>query len=195
MTKCLKSPFEITDENYTNVRKNNLEKLIKRYQTLTQKLIEMETTQNTQQNSQQINDLNQQIYKLQNTLFENNDKSLKRLSEQKIDIKKKDNASDINKTVISAQNEVLQNNDSLIGLANKQFKESEEKKSNIDRTFSFLSIFILIIVVVSIVLIILHKDVIYGGINSSISPSSLASASASSSASASTLSISPSVSV
>ena len=45
------------------------EKLIKRYQTLTQKLAEMETTQNTQQNSQQINDLNQQIYKLQNTLL------------------------------------------------------------------------------------------------------------------------------
>jgi hypothetical protein len=181
MTKCLKSPFEITDENYTNVRKNNLEKLIKRYQTLTQKLIEMEATQNTQQNSQQINDLNTQIYTLQNTLFENNDTSLTRLSQQKINIKKKENSSNINKTVISAQNQVLQNNDSIIGLANKQFKESEEKKSNIDRTFSFLSIFILIVLVVSIVLIILHKDVIDDGIYSSISPSSLASASASAS--------------
>jgi hypothetical protein len=173
MSKCLSSPIRITDENYSDVRKENLQKLINRYQTLSNNLIELENSPNQNQDAAKIKQLNDQIYNLQNNIFENNSTSINRIEEQKNNITLKNNSSNINKTIIQRQNELLSKNDSLISLANTQFKQSQERKSSIDKMYTFLSLFIIVLVIVTIVLILKHSDL---DITASASPSASANA-------------------
>lgn len=158
MSKCLKTPFEITDENYSDIRKNNLRTLINRYQTLTTRLIELENSPNKNQESDTINNLNSQIISLQRNIFDNNSTSITRIKQQKDDIVRKNNSANLNKDIIQKQNEIIDNNDSIIGLANTQYKDSKNKNDNIDKKFTIIITISFLIFLGTVIVLILHKE-------------------------------------
>lgn len=171
MSKCLKTPFEITDENYSDIRKNNLRTLINRYQTLTTRLIELENSPNKNQESDTINNLNSQIISLQRNIFDNNSTSITRIKQQKDDIVRKNNSANLNKDIIQKQNEIIDNNDSIIGLANTQYKDSKNKNDNIDKKFTIIITISFLIFLGTVIVLILHKE----SINPNLSVSDIAS--------------------
>ena len=89
MSKCVVPQKTISEKQYKELRKNNLEQLIKTYNKLSDNLEELEASPNKSSNNSEINNLNKQIFDLQNKVFKNNKDSLDNIKKQRKDIVKK----------------------------------------------------------------------------------------------------------
>ena len=156
MSKCQVTQFPISNETYTTIRKKKLENLIQNYQKYSTKLIELNNDSNI--NKREISELNSNILNLQQKIFLNNEKSLNLIEEQKNNISKKHNANNINNNIIITQHDILDKNQSLISLTENQVKENNQRKSNIDRTYTIFIGVILLVIIGTITMLILHKD-------------------------------------
>lgn len=160
ISKCKIGNLSLSEYNYSNTRKENLQKLINKYQELSSQLIEIEniSPQEKKRYLDNIDDLNKKILDLQNKLFKNNDKSLNNINKQKKRIKHKNNAIVLNKEILIKQNDMLNKNDALAELAKTQVTESGSKNKDIDKKFLYLSILCFLFIVIGFVLILLYKE-------------------------------------
>ena len=133
MSKCVVPQKTISEKQYKELRKNNLEQLIKTYNKLSNNLEELEASPNKSSNNSEINNLNKQIYDLQNKVFKNNKDSLDNIKKQRKDIVKKNNSSKINQQIILKQNDILDANENNINLSKAQLNHSDDKKDKLKK--------------------------------------------------------------
>jgi len=131
MSKCIVPQRTISELEYKELRKNNLENLIKTYNKLSNSLEELEASPNKSTNNKEINNLNRQIFDLQNKVFQNNKGSLENIKKQKNDIVKKTNSSKINQQILLKQNDLLDNNENNINLTKAQLNHSSDKSEKL----------------------------------------------------------------
>jgi hypothetical protein len=146
MSKCIVPQKTVSEQQYKELRKNNLEQLIKSYNKLSNNLEELEASPNKSSNNSEINNLNKQIYDLQNKVFTNNKASLDNIKKQRQDIVKKSNSSKINQQIILKQNDILDVNENNINLSKVQLTHSDDKKDKLkNKTYIYWTVLFLLI--------------------------------------------------
>ena len=153
---CSRSNW-ILNNNYINSRNEDIGKLVDHYIKLTTSLKESTNSPDDENISQDVNKKRQDIYELQEKLFENNEENLDLLMKQKKEISKKNNSVNINKGIIEHQNRSIKGNENLINMRKNRVDYGELKNDKIYKTYTFLIFAVIILFVIQVAFLIFKK--------------------------------------
>ena len=153
---CSRSNW-ILNNNYINSRNEDIGQLVNNYIKLTNSLKESSNNPDDENISQYVSKQKQDIFELQDKLFENNQDNLDLLIKQKKEIYKKNNSVNINKGIIEYQNKNIKGNENLINMRKNRVEHGENKNDKIYKTYTFLIFAVIIIFIIQVVFLIFKK--------------------------------------
>jgi len=143
---CSRSNW-ILNNNYIDSRNEDINKLVTHYIKLSSSIKESSNNPNDENIPQDINNKKQEIFELQEKLFENNQENLDLLIKQKNEIDRKNNSVNINKGIIEHQNKSIKGNENLINMRTNRVDYGAEKN---DKIYTKYTVFIFIVIVLFI---------------------------------------------